>query len=251
MSALTKYAGGAALSVQHLKGALQSSINETGRLGKTGDVEYLQFREGYWQYGKEGFEPDPEGLWIIAVPSLFHGYICWHQKQVEWKKAVPLMQSISTIVVPSDLKGKDGAQLIRGFTLACMHGDDAGVTAEFSTNSRGGLEMVEKLVDAITAQIDVDPDMIWPVVKLSSSSYQHKEYGLTHKPELEITGWMTAEEALRETHADEDEPEAQETAPTKPAATKTVTRRTKAAETQPEPEPEPESPPSRRRRRAA
>ena len=139
-----------------------------------------------------------------------------------------------------------------GFDLACTNGEDEGTTCRYLTNSFGGKKAWKAVLDAVVKKLtDGDPEFV-PLVRLSSTSYKHDEYGKIHNPEFIITGWMAMAAAVEEPEQEEEEQE-EAPVPRKRKAKKKAAPAEKEAEpeVEPEVEEEEETPKPRRRRRKA
>ena len=77
-----------------------------------------------------------------------------------------------------------------GFSLKCVNGEDAGLEARYTVTSVGGKRAVQGLAAAIAAQVEANPDLPVPVVRLKKEHYQHKKWGRVHNPIFEIVGWV-------------------------------------------------------------
>jgi hypothetical protein len=56
--------------------------------------------------------------------------------------------------------------------------------------SVGGKRAVQGLAAAIAAQVEANPDLPVPVVRLKKEHYQHKKWGRVHNPIFESVGWV-------------------------------------------------------------
>ncbi len=148
-----------------------------------------------WFYGPEDNEIEENAEWAVNIATVMHGYTCWtdHDKDSKQKN-----EKVGEVMLPINepLPGKgsledhgwDWNECIR-MELACTKGADKGVQVQYSATSHGGVQFCRRLFKDIGAQFSEDPENCVPVIKLTSSHYQHKQYGRTYKPEYEIVGW--------------------------------------------------------------
>jgi hypothetical protein len=101
-----------------------------------------------------------------------------------------------------------------GFSLKCVNGEDAGLEVRYTVTSVGGKRAVQGLAAAIAAQVETNPDLPVPVVRLKKEHYQHKEYGRIFTPIFEIVGWVNLDgKATSGEAAAAEAPAADEAAP--------------------------------------
>ena len=227
-------------ALQALKANLQ---NVRARLPEGGGTQYMRLlKDGEWVFGQEDNAIAPGDEAIINPMSIKQGYSCWTNRaqgegnhELLGELMVSLNQSLAQPhELPQHTDPKNGSivpwkdQL--SFDLKMITGKYAGTQLQFKTGSRGGLNAIGAIMDAISARLDENTEFICPIISIQSDSYKHKSYGKTYVPKLEIVGW-----------ADINGNEEGGDAP-------------KAIAHQPEPEPEPEQEAddgsTRRRRRA-
>lgn len=252
----TRAAGGALASLQNLKAGLQNVHQNIHVAG--GEPIMRMGRDGKWIFGQENLEAEPEARWAANPFSIQHGYICWKVIPEGSKEKPELLGE--AMVSMFDTKPDKGSLPDYGhpwddcysINLFCLDGEDKGEQVLYKTSSTGGVRAVKELIGAVMALPD-DTTTPVPVLLLKSDTYQHKTYGKTYFPVLEIVDWVAMGDQPDEADAPEPEPEK---APA-PAAT---TRRRAAAAPEPandqkaaEPEPEQAAAPAgegeRRRRR--
>lgn len=200
MSSLVKFANAGLPAVQSLSTALRSISADAGGLG----VAILKMdRTGTWVYGADQTEVDDDATWAANPFSFIHGYIAWGEGEVLSEVVVPITQPLPE-VEEAPAGAKKGWEKVVGLQLQCVEGEDKGLDVRFTTTSVGGKRAVQVLAAEIAAQVDRDPTMPVPVIKLKKEHYQHKTYGKIYTPLFAVQSWMSmdgeapvAEEAPR------------------------------------------------------
>lgn len=228
----TSAAAGALASLGNLKAGLskvQTSIPAAG-----GEPILRMGRDGVWIYGAENIEVEVGSKWAVNPLSLQHGYICW-KKIPEGSKEKPEKLGEKLVSMYEDKPLKSALPTFEGsewaeqtsVTLRCISGEDEGEQTDYKPSSVGGANAMKDLIGKIMQQLDRDPAKPVPVVVLKSTSYQHKTYGKTYTPVLEIVDWIgmdgTAPAAAEEPETQDDEPETEQ--PAQDAAPAGETRR--------------------------
>jgi hypothetical protein len=173
-------------------------------------------RDGDWVFGADNAEMEDGSEWAANPFSLQHGYICWKKRPEGSKEPA---EKLGDILLPMTQQkpirtslpdyGESKWQDQISITFRCLSGEDEGTQVVYKPSSIGGAGEMKDFIDAIMKQIDVDPAHPVPVVVFGSDSYQHKTWGKTYTPVLEIVEWVSMEDA---TPADEPE-QASEPAP--------------------------------------
>ena len=166
-------------------------------------------KSGEWVYSAEDIEVQEGSLWAINTHSLSEGYAAWGARGVGLL-GEGMAPMTGTPVLLADLPEVDAKYKKQvGFLLCCTNGDDKGTQVLYKTTAIGGLKAVNKLVQAIIEQVEVDPEHIMPLVELEMSSYKHSDYGKTYTPVFSIREWGDINEVTGgdEPEADEDIPE--------------------------------------------
>lgn len=241
--------GGVPMNTDDLVGGL-SNVGQTLQ-GSSGDTPFLKIKNGYWSYGQENIEPEPDSPWAVNPYSLCHGFVCWGDGDLLDERMVPFNQ---TPPVRSDLPdyGHEWAQQV-SMLLQCLDGEDKGLQVSYKNSSVGGRNAVKSLIDDIIAQAQHDPDHIVPVIELDVRSYQHSKYGETFNPVFRIVRWISIHDAEDAAPSEDAEPPSEPAKAAPEPAQPRRRRRRAAAESEPETdsEPPPQSSNRRRRRRAA
>lgn len=199
MNTLATQTATAVASLQNLK---QGLTNVRATIPTAGGDPIMKFQKGDWCYGQDETEVEEGSRWAINPFGIEHGYVAWKDRP-EGSKEPP--EQLNNVMVPlttakppeSALPKLPDDKPCRGwddqlmFQMKCTNGEDAGTQVRFFMTSVGGLAAGAKLVDAIMAQLDRDPDKIVPVVELKHDSYNHKVYKKVFVPVLEIVDWIT------------------------------------------------------------
>jgi hypothetical protein len=89
------------------------------------------------------------------------------------------------------VRAKNGWQTQVSVDLSTM--DAVPLQLSYKTNSYGGIKAVLALAGEIAVGLSEDLARAFPMIKLSSTSYIHKEYGKVYNPIIEIVGWLGAD----------------------------------------------------------
>ncbi len=231
---MNQVANRSANAVAALQGLKKGIANVKSTLVKKGGDPYLRLlKDGSWVYGQEDVEVEAGSAWAINPLSIMHGWVAWKRGEDVDNSGGPLDERMVPASQPkpaehelpelSDKSGRWDQQY--SFSMVCLTGADKGEQVLFKTNSVGGVALVDSILNAISAQLDDDPDNPVPVVVLDSESYKHKRYGQVATPIMDIKTWRALSDDLPDVQAELDE----------------------QAEAAPEPEPEPAKPAARRR----
>ena len=147
-------------------------------------------KDGTWQYGIDATEPHPDSVWLIDPYSFGHGWIAWGDGAVENEVYKYLNEPLPQKSSLDPVDAENGWEEQRGFALVCISGHDQGEQVVFKTNSKGGLDAIRAVADAVADVLDEsDNDSIYPKTLLRNTSYKHKKYGKIFKPIFELVGW--------------------------------------------------------------
>lgn len=263
---MSQVANRSANAVAALQGLKQGLQNVQASLPATMTDALLRMgKDGIWVYGAENIEVEEGSLWAVNPMSIRHGYACWTNYDVKEKKKNELLGEVMVSAgqpkpLRTDLQdlGWSWSDQI-SFSLKCLNGEDKGMQVLYKTTSVGGINATGKVLEALIAQLDKDPEHPVPVLELGNDHYDHKQYGKTYVPIMTVKRW----EALTDAMPDLDAPEvedvkdatttvAAEAAPARrrgAAAAETVKEETAPAAAEPAGSPAGDQP--RRRRRAA
>lgn len=220
-------------AVAALQGLKTGLTNVAATIKTSATDPYLRLlTDGSWVYGAENIEVEPDSGWAVNPLSIMHGYTCWSDDP-----KAKTNENLGEVMVPATSPLPDVNSLPdHGYPwnqqvslqLRCMDGEDAGEQVLYKTSSKGGMGETKKLIAAIIKQLDDDPDHIVPVVNLRNDHYQHKKYGKTYVPILQIEKWVSMDGLEEETAEQGPEPVKQQ-AKAEPAPK--ATAKTKAQST--------------------
>jgi hypothetical protein len=182
-------------------------------VGAVGVTILKMDKTGHWVFGADQTEVEEDSTWAVNPFSFVHGYIAWGPGEVLGEAMAPVTQPLPEIG-PAPEAAKKGWEKQVGFSLKCVNGEDAGLEVRYTVTSVGGKRAVQGLAAAIAAQVETNPDLPVPVVRLKKEHYQHKEYGRIFTPIFEIVGWVNLDgKATSGEAAAAEAPAADEAAP--------------------------------------
>lgn len=236
---------GTSVAVPGLAGLAGGLRRTKAAMPSFGGKGYLSFgKDGKWSFGKNT-AVDGERV-VLNITTLKSGYVCWtnydpKERRKNEKLGEEMRLTTMGGVDPSTLPDLGWEwkqqQSVEGRFL-----DGDREEFNYTASSLGGLEAMTTVIDAILGRIeDGEQVYLFPVVVLSSDWYEHRQYGKTYKPVLEIEAWADVDGVIEGAKAASKRVE-------KAAET------TRHADPEPEQEAEPErdegeEPPVRRRRR--
>ena len=157
------------------------------RLANT-DVLFLKFSKlGEWTYGAEDVPIGVTDRLIVDPDSFMLGVIGWKNGQVVDEIMHKLGRgTVDKTELPEIVskKSDDGWKDQLGLLLRLPDVDVPPLS--FKTTSRGGLGCLQTLAEAMVKHGGDD----WPVVRLTMSSYPHRNYGKIITPVIEIIEWQ-------------------------------------------------------------
>lgn len=207
----------ASTAVAALQGLRKGIANVKATLVKKGGDPFLRLlKSGEWVYGQEDTEVEAGSAWAINPMSILHGWVAWKRGQDADNSAGP----VAEVMVPATLPLPTQDQLPKidheplaqwaqqfSFSLVCLTGEDRGEQVLYKTASVGGVAAVDAILNAISAQLDDDPENPVPVVTLEVEDYKHKKHGKTYVPILAIQTWRPLSDDLPDVQAELDEME--------------------------------------------
>lgn len=225
--------GTAVGALKNLKAGLANVRNAAPSSGMEGILKLG--KDGKWNYGAGNLEIEPGSRWAVNPLSLKHGWICWKvipegSKDTPEKLGEDMVSMFETKPLLSELPdyGHPWAECI-SFNLKCLDGEDKDEEVIYNPTSKGSRKTIDDLLGAIINREDESTPV--PIVVLKSDHYQHKTWGKTYFPIIEVVDWMGMDGA-GSAEAPKEEP--------KQAAPQEATRRRGAAAPAPEPEVEDE-----------
>jgi hypothetical protein len=229
-TALTKFSGGIPARAEDLETGL-ATLQQTLQSSLGGIPLLRLLKAGYWAYSQENIEVEENSEWAINPYSIQHGFACWGDSILHGEAMVPFTQPPPNKAELPHL-GYDWKQQLAMF-MQCISGEDDGTTVLYKGTSIGMQNAFKELVTAILNQLRNDKVNIVPVVMLEVGDYNHKSYGQTFYPVLNLKRFIPMDGM---------------SAPVDSTDTETETE--PDAEPEPEPEPPAEAKPAPRRRGA-
>lgn len=245
MSQLTTPNAGGLAALQSLRqGLAQVRSTVSAAVGGTPLLRLL--KDGHWVMGAEDTLIAAGTEALLNPSSLMSGYSCWTNRAPGQGKNELLGEEMwgimspkppaSTLPVHHDPRTQEVCQWrdVMSIDVVFLNGPHKKQQVMYKASSVGGLRVLSSIMDAVMTRIDTGATHVFPIVALSSDSYNHQSYGRTYVPVMEIVGWANA--AGEEDGDDAGEPVAVDT-------------KVKAAvESEPEPVAAAEPPAGRRRR---
>jgi len=168
-------------------------------IGSAG-VQYVKFQKGWWLLGREGLQfPNNEFYFMPNLQNVVYGWQCWRNSQCiedRWYSAgerIPEKTSLPDHGPYS--KQNDGWQKSVKLELLILPDPSAPVQEAifgmFISSSTGGLNAVSKLLrDYSTGLKTGHAESEQIIVRATTDTYVHKQYGPTPYPVFDVTQWM-------------------------------------------------------------
>lgn len=181
---------------------LSASLNKMASsiVVKGGDFVFLRLSpdDGIWEYGQENTEVDKDGVWAVNIGSFRHGYIAWHNSNVEDEVLVPINRDLPDRGTLAVVKAPKGWEEQKAVQLVAVSGKDTGVLVDYKASTEGSKRFFLDLTNAIMAQMQNPAiEEVIPLVKLGSKSYEAKKYGnkTIWNPLFTVVGWRKPDDA--------------------------------------------------------
>lgn len=149
----------------------------------------FNFENGNFSFGRDQVDITGDRI-VVNITSFHHGWTIW-SNQVPHKTSVHFTQAIPP--APAAI-GKDSPSEARSFEARFE--DDDETVLDFSTNSYGGRQGADALLDAIKVRAaHGEEEFLFPVVTLDSTNYSNKHRGgkTTFNPAFTVVGWVNGE----------------------------------------------------------
>lgn len=207
MSELVAFGGGAGLpSRESLAKNLATSAQHLP--SSNGGAQFLKMDKGNgdWIFGQEETVVEEDSLWAINPLSLMHGWVAWdtnaggapvEEIMVSINRPLPDQHSLPELPPGTpDRKNPDRPVVLkyqqqRSVQIVCVSGEDVGTVCEYKQASVGAMKLFGEITNNLLNQLDKDPDNIVAIVKLSSDSYKHKQYGRIFNPVWPVQEWRS------------------------------------------------------------
>lgn len=167
---------------------MQQTIPDT-----VGVMPLMRLKNGRFSYGQENIEVEENSKWAVNPTTIQHGWCCWSDVKGQ------VNELLGEVMVPFNATPPAKSELQDlGFEwspqnsvqLQCLDGEDQGLSVLYKSSSMGMRNMMKTLIAQIIKQVSVDKDHPVPVVYLDTDSYNHKVYGETFVPVLEVVDWI-------------------------------------------------------------
>lgn len=170
--------------------ALQTMVG--GIQGGGGGPPLLRLiKEGIFVYGQENIEVEEGSLWALNPASMEHGWACWDDGQLLGEQMVPFnLPQPRRDALPDYGPDREWKQQVSA-RMKCRTGEDVDVEVLYKGTSLGQRNAFKELIIKIMQRVKQDPGHFVPVVELNMDSYQHKKYGKTFFPVLDLYGFMS------------------------------------------------------------
>jgi hypothetical protein len=232
-----------ATAVAALQSLKKGIANVKATLVKKGGEPFLRLlKDGNWVYGQEDTEVQAGSAWAINPMSIMHGWVAWERGEEADNSKGPEQDIMVSAQMP--MPSPDSLpKLVRAqkyeqqfsFSMVCLTGEDKGEQVLYKTASVGGVAAVDTILNAISAQLDDDPENPVPVVLLEVDSYNHKKYKKTYTPVFSIKTWRPLSDELPDVQAELDAQEAEQPAAAEPEPAKPARRRAASVPATPTP----------------
>lgn len=156
-------------------------------------------KQGKWVFGADS-EPFDDNVELIASPaSLSSGYIAWYQGKPEGEQMQPLSMGpvdasklgpVNSGSIPPGQKKPSGRGWETQVSVELITRGDTPLQLIYKTPSLGGMRQLLTFAGEVAFAMSENPKRAYPIVKLNTDSYIHKEYGEVFTPVLEIIGWL-------------------------------------------------------------
>lgn len=171
-------------SALNLAAALtESKINETTSGAGKAFMKF-DFKSGSFNFGRDAQDITNEEI-LINTNTLSHGWVLWANGSAT-KNLVPF-----TNPLPLPMDAQAGAEPSEGRGFDACFLDDEHTTLVFETNSYGGRQGFDALFAQVRSKaIQGETEFLYPLVKLTSTNYKHKQGNTIYNPSFEIVAWM-------------------------------------------------------------
>jgi len=205
MANLVKAGGsGAGLTAEAFLDAGAQGFSEARPTSEGGGTPFLKCdkESGDWTMGQENTACPADSLWAVFVQTFSQGWVAWKGLTLEAKQMATIgTPPVDETTLPP-VAAKTGWEPNVGVVLVCVEcpSDEGliGTMAIFEQRSRGGIEAWNKLYDATMARARSGKADFAPVVSLSHTSYEHKEWGTVFKPLFVPEDWDSPDSLLEE-----------------------------------------------------
>jgi hypothetical protein len=216
---LASFASSAVADPSTLDAALDSGLANAPSVPTANSYMRLDQKTGKWVYGQENIAVEDDSLWAVNTYSFQHGYVNWSDPKVTNKKAelmgemfVPFNVALPSPTTLEDFFSSGGRwNDAVMFELVCVSGEDEGTQVTYNGSSMGACRAYGDLLARVKGR--PSPDHVFPVVRLTETSYDSKYGSKVYNPVFEVVDWadadqnfLTGDEPVAEPVAQEDPP---------------------------------------------
>ena len=105
-------------------------------------------KTGYWVFGADSTDIDPETEWAINPNEFLHGYIAWGEGVVLGEKMVSVSQPRPELD-PAPSGARKGWETQLGMSLQATNGEDVGLAVRYTATSVGGRNAIQQHANPI------------------------------------------------------------------------------------------------------
>ncbi len=174
--------------------ALMKGIDNTRadmRVGSGGGKPFFRLlKRGDFVWGQQD-DPMQEGSrWAVNLKTLSRGWVCWGAGAMQGKLLGQVMASVRApkLVEPPPVNGFAFKEQF-GLEMTCIDGEDAGTEVLYKNHSYGFTKAFDALLDEVRTRYAIDKEFYWPIVVLTSESYDHKQHGEIFNPIFTVVDW--------------------------------------------------------------
>ena len=175
-------------------GALVGALKRKRQSGPSYSIKgFLKFgKDGQWTIGQANTNVTDQRVMFNTL-SIEMGYVCWttyndRKNELLGEKTLLLTDGDVDLNTLDDhgFPWKPINKVAGRFLDSDMKGEEF----SFGTSSYGGLKAMDGVLELIQERYASGEDAyVFPVVKLSSNSYQHAKWGKTYEPILDVVAW--------------------------------------------------------------
>lgn len=156
-------------------------------------------KTGTWVFGIDNEAFDTDTLLIGNPSSLASGYIAWYQGKIEAEIMQPLslgpvdpakLGPVNSGSIPPGKKDASGRGWETQASIEFVSQEDVPLNLIYKVSSLGGMKALLELAGGIAVGLSENAKRVYPVIKLETDSYQHKEWGRVFTPSLVIVAWL-------------------------------------------------------------
>jgi len=177
-----------------------------------GQMDFLRMlKSGKWVFGQNNMRVQEGSLWAVDPLSFKSGFVCWTDYPDSAKRKNKMLNKVmlplgSDLPAEEDLKSffDDADEYNNGepwpyaanmsVELTCISGEDKSKTVLYETSSKGGIGLIGK--DGWLGKMEqmIDEGTPVAVIRLTSDSYIHDQWGETMTPDFDYVEWRALDD---------------------------------------------------------